>query len=127
MEKFLSAPTVDPPSGPPPKQVEVEDLKVGSGPAARMGDRVVVYFRGFYYRTGREYCFEWRPGPPIVYSELGARGGEPGLQQGLVGMKAGGRREVTVPARLGSTDEALIYVAEVVSVVPAGRSAGAAA
>lgn len=123
-EKFLAAPTVETPSGPPPKEVVVKDLEGGSGTVAGEGDKVMVYFRGFYYRTGMEYCFEWRPNPPVPFSRLGHEGGEPGLQQGVIGMREGGRREVTVPLHLSSTDDALIYVVELVSVEPAGRSPG---
>lgn len=126
VDEYLAAPTVDLPAGPPPKKVVVKELEEGSGAIAKRGDRVMVYFRGFHYRNGKEYCYEWRPAPPVPYSSLGHGNDEPGLQRGILGMREGGRREVTVPSRLSSTGEALIYVVELESVEPAGRSSQSA-
>lgn len=117
-QEYLDAPKVDPPEGPPPKKVVIKEVKPGSGATAKKGDEVRIHYRGFEYSSGNEVYFEWRPNPPVPYAPLGYVEGEPGLQQGIVGMREGGRREVIVPARLGSIDDALIYLVELVSVKP---------
>ncbi|HST68086.1 MAG TPA: FKBP-type peptidyl-prolyl cis-trans isomerase [Solirubrobacterales bacterium] len=99
----------------------IKEVKPGSGAIAKKGDEVQIHYRGFEYGTGKEVYFEWRPNPPVPYAPLGYVEGEPGLQQGIIGMREGGRREVIVPARLGSIGEALIYVVELVSVKPADQ------
>jgi peptidylprolyl isomerase len=120
-QKFLDAPKVDRPEGPPPKKVVIKEVESGSGTIAKKGDEVRIHYRGFEYSSGNEAYFEWRPNPPVPYTSLGHVEGEPGLQQGIVGMREGGRREVIVPARLSSIDDALIYLVELVSVEPADQ------
>jgi peptidylprolyl isomerase len=120
-QKYLDAPKVDLPEGPPPKKVVIKEVKPGSGVIAKKGDEVRIHYRGFEYSSGNEVYFAWRPNPPVPYAPLGYVEGEPGLQQGIVGMREGGRREVIVPARLGSIDDALIYLVELVSVKPADQ------
>lgn len=120
-QEYLNAPTVDHPEGPPPKNVVTKEIKPGSGAIAKKGDAVKIHYVGFDYSTGDEVYFEWKPNPPVPYAPLGYIAGEPGLQQGVIGMKEGGRREVTVPAPLASTGDALIYLVELVSVKAADQ------
>lgn len=120
-QKFLNAPEVEPPEGPPPNKVVIKEVKPGSGEIAKKGDQVLVHYRGIDYGSGKEVYFEWRPRPPIPYPRLGFEEGEPGLQQGIVGMREGGRREVIVPARLASINKPLVYLVELVSVKPAAQ------
>jgi peptidylprolyl isomerase len=120
-QQFLNAPGIKRPEGPPPKKVVIKEVKPGSGAIAKKGDSVRIHYRGFEYSSGNEVYFEWRPNPPVPYAPLGYIEGEPGLQQGVIGMKEGGRREVIVPARLSSINDALIYLVELVSVEPADQ------
>jgi peptidylprolyl isomerase len=93
-------PVVKPPSGPAPTQLETKDLVEGSGPAAKAGDNVSVQYVGVTYDGGNQFDASWdRGGEPFTFN-LG--GGEviPGWDQGIVGMKVGGRRELIIPPDL---------------------------
>lgn len=93
-------PKVTVPDGPPPKELKVEDLKEGSGPAAEKGDQVSVHYVGVSYSNGKEFDNSYDRGQPF---ELTLGGGQviKGWDQGLVGMKPGGRRKLTIPPDLG--------------------------
>jgi peptidylprolyl isomerase len=90
-------PTIDPPDRPPPKEVLVRDLELGSGPVAKRGDEVAVHYIGFEYETGEEkYSGSWPPYPPSAF-RLGSGGGGGPFESGIEGMKVGGLREVVIP------------------------------
>jgi peptidylprolyl isomerase len=93
-------PKVEVPSGPPPKKLEIKDLEEGSGPAAKPGDEVTVQYVGVNYKTGKQFDASWDRGEPFTFN-LG--GGEviPGWEEGIPGMKPGGRRELIIPPELG--------------------------
>jgi peptidylprolyl isomerase len=93
-------PKVTVPKGPPPKKLEVKDLEEGSGPAAKSGDRVSVNYVGVNYKTGKEFDASWDRGEPFTFT-LGAGEVIPGWDQGVEGMKVGGRRELIIPPSLG--------------------------
>ncbi|HET7589966.1 MAG TPA: FKBP-type peptidyl-prolyl cis-trans isomerase [Solirubrobacterales bacterium] len=92
-------PTVAVPSGPPPKKLEIKDLKKGEGPAAKAGDKVTVQYVGVDYKTGKQFDASWDRGEPFSFT-LGAGEVIKGWDQGIGGMKAGGRRELIVPPGL---------------------------
>jgi peptidylprolyl isomerase len=94
------APTVTVPSGPPPKKLGTKDLKKGSGAAAKPGDQVSVQYVGVNYRTGEKFDASWDRGEPFTFT-LGAGEVIPGWDQGVAGMKVGGRRELIIPPNLG--------------------------
>jgi peptidylprolyl isomerase len=93
-------PKVTVPSGPPPKTLEIKDLKEGTGPAAKAGDQLTVQYVGVTYADGKQFDASWDRGQPFQF-QLGAGMVIPGWDQGLVGMKAGGRRELIIPPDLG--------------------------
>jgi peptidylprolyl isomerase len=93
-------PKVTVPSGPPPKKLEIKDLKQGTGPAAKAGDPLTVQYVGVTYANGKQFDASWDRGQPFQF-QLGAGNVIPGWDQGLVGMKAGGRRELIIPPDLG--------------------------
>ncbi len=95
------APAVDLPVGSPPKQLVVEDLKVGKGRAAKAGDALEVYFTSYRYLTGEHFETIWKPDKPFDF-ELNGSEVNPGWLRGLPGMKAGGRRYLEVPGRLSA-------------------------
>jgi peptidylprolyl isomerase len=92
-------PKVTVPSGPPPKKLEIKDLKEGTGPAAKAGDQLTVQYVGVNYANGKQFDASWDRGQPFQF-QLGAGGVIPGWDEGLVGMKAGGRRELIIPPDL---------------------------
>jgi peptidylprolyl isomerase len=93
-------PVVKPPKGAAPKQLEVKDLVEGSGEEAASGDRVSVDYVGVNYKSGKEFDSSWSRGEPFPF-ELGSGMVIPGWEEGVAGMKVGGRRELIIPPELG--------------------------
>jgi peptidylprolyl isomerase len=124
--KEKTKPQVTVPDGAPPKKLVVKDLEVGSGPAAKAGDEVSVQYVGVGYDTKKEFDSSWSRGAEPFPFNLGAGEVIPGWDQGLVGMKVGGRRELVIPADLayGSAgsppvigqNETLIFVVDLEAV-----------
>ncbi len=92
-------PKVTVPSGPPPKQLETKELGKGSGATAKAGDEVTVQYVGVGYDSEEEFDSSWSRNEPFTFN-LGGGEVSPGWDQGIVGMKVGGRRELTIPANL---------------------------
>ena len=92
-------PTVTPPSGPVPTKLETKDLIVGTGPEAKAGQSVTVNYVGVLYKGGKEFDASWKRKEPFNFI-LGKGQVIPGWDQGIVGMKVGGRRELIIPASL---------------------------
>jgi peptidylprolyl isomerase len=102
-------PTVVPPSGPPPKTLVIKDLIKGTGPAATASSTVTVQYVGVLYKGGKQFDASWNDGSgaPVSFPLSGVI---KGWQQGIPGMKVGGRRELIIPPSLayGSTAQAKI-------------------
>jgi peptidylprolyl isomerase len=92
-------PKVTPPSGGPPSHLVVKDLIVGHGPAAKAGQTVTVNYVGVLYHGGKLFDASWSHGQPFSFA-LGQGQVIPGWDQGVPGMKVGGRRELIIPANL---------------------------
>lgn len=82
-----------------PGALIVEDIVVGDGPEAKSGDRVSMQYVGALYSDGTEFDSSWDRGEPFEFT-LGAGEVIPGWDQGIVGMKVGGRRELVIPPDL---------------------------
>lgn len=118
-------PNVQVPSGPPPKQLQTRDLEEGSGPAAKEGDEVSVNYVGVAYSTGEEFDSSYGSGGPFTFT-LGEGEVIPGWDEGVAGMKAGGRRKLIIPpgqayGAQGSPpdigpNETLVFVVDLVSI-----------
>ncbi len=93
-------PTIAASDAPAPTTLQVEDIKVGEGPAAKAGDNLTMQYVGAIYDTGKEFDASWDRGQPFKF-QLGAGNVIKGWDQGIVGMKAGGRRKLIIPADLG--------------------------
>jgi FKBP-type peptidyl-prolyl cis-trans isomerase len=93
------APTVTPPSGPAPTKLVVKDLIKGTGAAAASGKTVTVNYVGVLYKGGKEFDASWKRNQPFQF-QLGQGAVIPGWDQGVPGMKVGGRRELIIPAAL---------------------------
>lgn len=108
---------------PPPKKPFVRDLEVGSGPVARRGDEVDLYYVAVNYRTGKEEYANWPPESTAPFTlRIGSRVVSPAWEKGIEGMRPGGRRELLIPARPRFKEAPLDYVVELVDVTP--NSAG---
>jgi len=118
-------PNVEVPNGPPPKQLVKRDLKVGDGPETQSGDQVSVQYVGVDYETGKQFDASWDRGQPFQF-QLGSGSVIPGWDQGIPGMKVGGRRELIIPPNLAygaqgqppdiGPNATLIFVVDLVSV-----------
>jgi peptidylprolyl isomerase len=94
------------PSGPAPKDLVIEDVKQGSGPAAKVGDEVTVHYVGVLFDGGELFDSNWKGDKPFSFN-LGKGEVIKGWDQGLPGMKVGGRRELIVPPELGYGSEGI--------------------
>lgn len=111
-----------------PTALVVTDLVDGTGPAAAAGDEVVVNYVGVRSADGTEFDNSYKRGAPYPVT-LGAGEVIKGWDQGLVGVRQGGRRQLDIPADLAYGDrpsgniiqpgDALSFVIDVVAVVPA--------
>jgi len=116
-------PEIDFPDGPPPQDLQVVDEVVGDGTEAKAGMTVRTHYVGVAYSTGEEFDASWNRGQPLDF-RLGAGQVIAGWDQGIQGMKVGGRRRIVIPPRLGYGDrgaggairpgETLIFVVDLV-------------
>jgi FKBP-type peptidyl-prolyl cis-trans isomerase FkpA len=94
----------------PVSSLEIVDLKPGEGAAIAAGDRAVVQYTGWLYeasapeKKGKEFDSSAHNGGQPFRFKVGAGEVIKGLDQGVVGMKIGGRRRLTIPADLAYGD-----------------------
>jgi peptidylprolyl isomerase len=93
-------PKIPKPSGKPPAKLTVVDVVAGSGAPAQDGDTLTVDYVGDSWSTGKEFDASWDRGQPLPVT-LGQGQVIPGWEQGLLGMKKGGRRLLVIPPELG--------------------------
>ncbi len=96
-------PEVDPHDGPAPADLLVTDLTTGDGAEARAGQTVEVHYVGVAHSTGEEFDASWNRGSTFRFP-LGAGRVIAGWDQGVVGMKIGGRRRLVIPPQMGYGD-----------------------
>ena len=119
-------PQVDVPSGQdPPGQLEVEDITVGEGDEAVAGREVEVHYVGVSYASGKQFDASWDRGDTFRFG-LGRGQVIQGWDQGVAGMKVGGRRRLTIPPDLAygsrgaggaiGPNETLVFVVDLVGV-----------
>jgi peptidylprolyl isomerase len=121
----IDKPEIDFPGGEPPADLEIKDIWEGDGPVAKAGDFVKVHYVGVAFSTGEEFDASWNRGTPLEF-QLGVGQVISGWDQGVQGMKVGGRRQLIIPAHLAYGDrgaggriapgETLIFVCDLVSV-----------
>jgi len=92
-------PVIEVPSEPAPRELAVDDIVEGDGDVAKAGDQISVQYVGVDYETGEQFDASWDTGQPFDF-ELGAGGVIPGWDEGIEGMKVGGRRELVIPPDL---------------------------
>jgi peptidylprolyl isomerase len=93
-------PKVAKPGGTPPTELVKEDIVKGKGPAAKPGDVVSMQYAGWSWSTGTEFDSSWSRNREPFQFQLGAQMVIPGWDQGIVGMKKGGRRLLVIPPDL---------------------------
>jgi peptidylprolyl isomerase len=92
-------PKVTPPSGAAPTKLVVKDLVTGTGAEAKAGQNVTVNYVGVLFKGGKIFDASWQRSEPFTFA-LGKGQVIPGWDQGIAGMKVGGRRELIIPSAL---------------------------
>jgi len=120
-----SKPEIDFPGDEPPQDLVIVDEIVGDGTEATPGATVVTHYVGVAHSTGEEFDASWNRGEPLAF-RVGVGQVIKGWDDGLLGMKVGGRRKLTIPPHLGYGDrgagsaikpgETLIFVVDLVDV-----------
>jgi peptidylprolyl isomerase len=118
-------PTVEVPSDQPPSyQLELEDIVVGTGEEAVKGRVVEVHYVGVSWSTGKQFDASWDRGSTFKFG-LGKGQVIAGWDQGVAGMRVGGRRRITIPPMLAygkrgaggviGPDETLVFVVDLIA------------
>jgi peptidylprolyl isomerase len=92
-------PTVTPPSGAAPSKLVVKNIITGTGPEAKAGEMVTVNYVGVLYNGGKVFDASWKRNETFSFT-LGRGQVIPGWDEGVAGMKVGGRRELIIPSAL---------------------------
>jgi peptidylprolyl isomerase len=93
----MQPPEFDFPEGPAPTELVIEDIQVGDGTEAGPGQTVTVHYAGIDFETGEQFDSSWDRGESI---EFRLKGLIVGWQEGIPGMKVGGRRKLTIPPEM---------------------------
>jgi len=121
----LERPEIDKPGGDIPFELGIDDLVVGDGVEATAGTKVTVHYVGAAFRSGEEFDASWNRGQPFEF-RLGKGQVIAGWDQGVQGMRVGGRRRLTIPSALGygargaggviAPHEPLVFVVDLLAV-----------
>ena len=93
-------PVVEIPDGPPPTELVIEDIVLGEGVEAQSGTSPSMQYVGVAWSNKQQFDASWDRGQPFSF-RLGEGQVIKGWDQGVAGMKVGGRRRLTIPADLG--------------------------
>ena len=134
--QLQTKPTVTVPSGKPPTKLVIKDIVKGTGATAQQGDTVSVHYVGVSYTNRKQFDASWDRHQPFTF-QLGGGMVIPGWDQGVVGMKVNGRRELIIPPDLGygaqgqppaiAPNDTLVFVIDLVRVQPGSGGATAPA
>ena len=118
-------PEIDFPGDTPPADLVVEDIWEGDGAEAKAGDTISAHYVGVAHSTGEEFDASWNRGAPLDF-RLGVGMVIAGWDEGIQGMKVGGRRKLVILPHKGYGDrgaggaikggETLIFVVDLVDV-----------
>ena len=118
-------PEIDFPGGEPPADLQITEVTEGDGAEARAGQTVDVHYVGVSHSSGEEFDASYNRGAPLSF-RLGVGQVIAGWDQGVQGMKVGGRRQLVIPPHLAYGDrgaggvigpgETLIFVVDLVGV-----------
>ena len=121
----MKKPDVTIPAENPPAELVIDDLTVGDGAEAAAGQSVTVHYVGVSWSTGSQFDASWDRMEPFGF---GLGGGQviQGWDEGVQGMKVGGRRRLTIPPSMGygaagaggviAPNETLVFVVDLLSV-----------
>ena len=125
LKDTTTKPVIPKPTGSPPRKLVKEDIVKGKGPGAKPGDTVTVNYVGMNFSNGVEFDSSWDSGAPFPV-QLGAGSVIAGWDRGLVGIRKGGRRMLTIPPEMGygaegyppdiPPNETLVFVVDAVSI-----------
>jgi peptidylprolyl isomerase len=114
-----------PPGETPPTDLVIEDLEVGEGDEAGAGHQVEVHYVGVSWRSRKQFDASWDRGETFDF-RLGAGQVISGWDQGVAGMKVGGRRRIVIPPHLAygrqgaggviGPNETLVFVVDLLGV-----------
>ena len=93
----MTKPVIDFIEGPAPEELVITDLIVGEGAEAVAGGQVDVHYVGVDFETGEQFDASWDRGASISFPLSGLIAG---WQEGIPGMKVGGRRQLVIPPEL---------------------------
>jgi peptidylprolyl isomerase len=118
-------PSIEIPESDAPSQLQVEDLVIGEGDEANAGDNVSVHYVGVAWSDGKQFDASWDRSEPLDIP-IGEGKVIKGWDQGIPGMRVGGRRKLTIPADLAYGDkgagtvikpgETLVFVVDLLNV-----------
>jgi peptidylprolyl isomerase len=121
----LERPQIEKPEGDIPFELGIDDIVAGEGAEATNGSKVSVHYVGVAFRTGEEFDASWNRGQPFKF-QLGKGNVIPGWDAGVVGMRVGGRRKLTIPSAMAygargaggviKPHEPLVFVVDLLSV-----------
>ncbi|MGH3811305.1 MAG: FKBP-type peptidyl-prolyl cis-trans isomerase [Pseudonocardiaceae bacterium] len=121
----MTRPDVAVPDGPAPTELVIEDQVIGDGAEAIVGSQIRAHYVGVSHATGKQFDASWDRGAPLEF-RLGTGRVIKGWDDGIVGMRAGGRRRLTIPPHLAYGDrgaggvikpgETLVFVVDLVTV-----------
>jgi peptidylprolyl isomerase len=125
LKDTTTKPVIPKPTGTPPRKLVKEDIVKGKGPGAKRGDTVTVNYVGVNFSNGQEFDSSWDSGASFPV-QLGAGMVIEGWDKGLVGIRKGGRRMLTIPPEMGygaegyppdiPPNETLVFVVDAVSI-----------
>jgi peptidylprolyl isomerase len=117
-------PAIEVPKGDPPKDLVVKDLVKGKGPVAEVGKTLALDYRGVHFDTGKTFDSSWTTGQPFFFI-LGSRQALKGMDEGVRGMRVGGRRQLILPPELAygdhgqgpiASNETIVFVVDLLKV-----------
>ncbi|MDQ0093535.1 MULTISPECIES: FKBP-type peptidyl-prolyl cis-trans isomerase [Micrococcaceae] len=118
-------PEIDFPGTDAPTELKIEDIAVGDGAEVVPGSNISAHYVGVAWSTGEEFDASWNRGAPLDF-RAGVGQVIQGWDQGLIGMKVGGRRRLEIPSEMAygsrgaggaiGPNEALIFVVDLVAV-----------
>jgi peptidylprolyl isomerase len=127
LEDTTKRPHIPKPTGSPPRRLVKEDIVKGKGSPAKAGDTLTVQYVGVTFSTGEEFDASWDRGQPYSFP-VGRGQVIQGWDRGLIGMRKGGRRMLTIPPELAygtsgsppliGPNETLVFVVDLIGIKP---------
>lgn len=118
-------PLITIPDSEPPAVLVIEDLEVGTGDEPTTGLDVTVHYVGVAWSTGEQFDASWDRGETFQFG-FGVGQVIQGWDEGVAGMRIGGRRRITIPPHLGYGErgaggvikggETLVFVVDLIDV-----------